>query len=113
MNKKITIKAVNALKPQSKIYDVRDTEIPGFVLRVRPTGTKTYLLFYRNKDGEKRTYTIGQGLTAVQARDIASKRRAEIAQGIDINAAEKEQKARQRRNKANTLQSFLDDVYSP
>ncbi|RLA48519.1 MAG: integrase, partial [Gammaproteobacteria bacterium] len=90
-----------------------DADIPGFALRVRPSGTMTYLLFYRNKDGAKRTYTIGQGLTAVQARDIAQKVRGEVLQGIDVNERNKQRRLSKQKDKENKLSSFLNKVYAP
>jgi integrase len=111
MIKKITVKYVSSLAPEAKTYDVRDTDISGFALRVRPTGTMTYLLFYRNDKGQKRTYTIGKGLTAVQARDIAQLKYAEVAQGIDINERDKAIKVKADKQKASTLKSFIDNIY--
>jgi integrase len=113
MKKKLTIKSVAALTPKSKYYDVWDTDIPGFFLRVHPTGNKGYYLFYRNGNGEKRTYTIGKGLTAVQARDIAQKRYGEVSNSVDIYQREKTTKQDAKRAKATTVLSFLDKVYQP
>lgn len=111
MIKKITMRLVKSLPVKDKAYDVRDTEISGFAIRVRPTGSMTYLLFYRNAKGQKRTHTIGKGLTAVQARDIAQVKYAEVAQGVDINERDKAVKAKAEQQKASTLKSFLANVY--
>jgi integrase len=113
MKKKLTIKSVAALSEKSKYYDVWDTEIPGFFLRVQPTGNKSYYLFYRNEKGEKRTYTIGKGLTAVQARDIAQTRYGEVSTGVDICQREKMVKQEAKKAKATTVLSFLQTVYKP
>jgi site-specific recombinase XerD len=113
LKSKLTIKLVNSLKPTNKVYDVYDTELSGFVLRVRPTGLMTYLYFYRNGEGSKRTHTIGHGLTAVQARDIAKKCIAEVAHGIDINERDRTKKSKADKEKLTTLSSFLKEVYKP
>jgi integrase len=108
---KLTIKLVGSLKPKAKIYDVYDTEISGFVLRVRPSGLMTYLFFYRNAKGQKRTHTIGKGLSSVQARDIAKRCNAEVAHGIDINAQDNSIKKAATKAKASTLIAFLENIY--
>ena len=51
---------INQLEPREKPYEVADTKIAGFAVRVRPTGRITYLLSYKNKSGKSQTYTIGK-----------------------------------------------------
>ena len=111
MRLKLTIKSVKPLKPRAKYYDVWDEELKGFFLRVMPSGTHTYYLFYRNKLNQKRTYKIGKGLTAVQARDIAQKKHGDISNGIDIVDSEKVAKAKAEKQKASTLHTFIESVY--
>src|SRR5690606_32444634 len=41
---KLTRDYVATLKPEPKPYEVRDTELKGFLVRVQPSGTKTYYL---------------------------------------------------------------------
>lgn len=43
MKTKITAQLVAALQPAERPYDVNDTDLRGFQLRVHPSGTKTYL----------------------------------------------------------------------
>src|SRR3954452_25038660 len=52
---------------------VLDGAIPGFALRVLPTGRKSYVVFYRNNHGRQRWLTIGQHgvFTPDQAREEA------------------------------------------
>ena len=111
MKAKLTNARAKAFEPGKKLYDVYDTEIAGFVLRVRPTGGKTYFLFYRNRDGKKRTYTIGSGLTATQARDIAQKVNGDIKNGIDPNQRDSDQRKEAKRLAKTTFSVFLEDVY--
>ncbi len=81
MKAKLTNRSVASLKPQNRPYDARDTEIKGFLLRVRPTGSMTYFLQYRNTDGLQKHYKIGTvgNITPVQARDIAEKKAGEAS----------------------------------
>jgi hypothetical protein len=57
---KLTKRTVDGLRtdePNGLI--VWDDAIPGFGVRVRSTGRKTYLVQYRNQAGRARRYTLG------------------------------------------------------
>ncbi len=110
---KLTSRTVKALKPRNKPYDVRDTDIKGFLLRVRPSGNMTYYLQYRNADSFQKHYKIGTvgNISPVQARDIAEKRAGEIAKGIDIQEHKKIQKKQAERSRSSTLGGFLNKRY--
>src|SRR5450631_505162 len=65
--------------------DVRwDQEIPGFGVRIYPTGHRVFVLSYRHL-GRKRLITIGDYgvLTLVQARDRARKHVVAVNDGHD------------------------------
>ena len=68
-------------------WDVRwDSEIPGFGLRVYPSGKKAFVLSYRNHRGKKRLMRLGEfgtALTVDQAREMARAERGKVRQGID------------------------------
>lgn len=70
-------------------YDIMDDDLPGFGLRVYPTGAKTFILRYRPKGSGRavnpRTYTIGPTtkLRLDEARDLARKALAGVADGKD------------------------------
>lgn len=66
-------------------WDVRwDDEVPGFGVRIYPTGEKAFILRYRF-NGRKRFLTIGQYgiLTLDQARSMARSNLVEVLQGKD------------------------------
>ena len=115
MKTKLTKRSVAPLKPRKATYDVRDTDIKGFLIRVRPTGFMTYLLQYRNELGRQTHYKIGVvgNLTPAQARDIAEKKAAEAASGKDIQIERKELRAKGERDRFNTLGGFIEHKYSP
>lgn len=74
-------------------WDVRwDGELPGFGVRIYPTGRKAFLLRYR-LNGRKRLLTLGTygALTLHQARDLARRRLGEVVSGED--PLEKKRKA--------------------
>lgn len=95
MKRRLTIKTVNSLKPDTKPYEVRDTEIKGFLLRVQPSGVMTYYLSYRTPGGKKNRSKIGQHgtLTTTQARDAAESLAGKVAHGVDLQAENKAAKA--------------------
>lgn len=113
MKAKITAQLVAALQPAERPYDVNDTDLRGFQLRVHPSGTKTFLCVYRLRgNGRKNRYVIGRTppLTPTQARDEAKKVLGDVARGIDPNEAKRE---RQREERKPTLGQFLEEHYGP
>ena len=84
--KRINKSGVDALKPQTTRFVSWDTEIPGFGVRVYPTGQKVYLLKYRVGGGRSariRWALIGRhgSVTPDQARDIARRWAALLRDG--------------------------------
>ncbi len=67
-------------------WDVRwDSEVPGFGLRIYPSGKKAFVLSYRAQ-GRKRLMVLGRygaDLTLTQARDKARKERVQAKDGVD------------------------------
>ncbi len=86
---KLTKTAVDAAGPQQKDYELRDTVVPGFLLKVTPTGRKIFMVQYRTNSGERRKPAIGRfgELTVEQARRIAQDWLAEVRRGKDPSAA--------------------------
>lgn len=85
----LTKRAVDALAPGDKPYFVYDAKLPGFGVRVMPTGAKTFILEYRPGAGgrsvTKRRLTIGRFgvLSAEQARKAAQNALARVRLGAD------------------------------
>ena len=80
---RITKRTVDALKPGPKDTDYWDDQLPGFGLRVKPSGMKSYVIRYRTRTGGQRRVTLGQHgkLTPEQARQMAQDLFAEIRKG--------------------------------
>lgn len=85
---KMTSRTVPTLpRPHSAQVDYFDSSLPGFGLRVSPSGRRSYTLLYRHL-GRLRRLTLGQhpALALADARDLAKKALVELAQGKDPGA---------------------------
>jgi integrase len=86
---KLTKRVVDALHPEpGRDVFSWDTELRGFGVRVKPSGTKTFLIQYRNAEGRTRRCVIGPVgvLTAEGARSLAQKQLASTIDGKDPSA---------------------------
>lgn len=82
---KLTKTAVDAATPREREYELRDTIVPGFLLKVTPAGRKIFMLQYQTNAGVRRKPAIGRfgELTVEIARKIAQDWLAEVRQGKD------------------------------
>jgi integrase len=93
---RITKRAVDGLRPRGREYAVWDAQMPGFGVRVRPSGSMSYITVYRagvGRGAPVRRFTIAAvgKLTPEQARKRAQAILGAAAQGRDP-AGEKIQK---------------------
>ena len=84
---KLTKRKIDSFSYQGRNVsrDVRwDTTIPGFGVRIYPTGRKTFVLSYRCS-GRKRLMSLGPYgvITLDAARDLARKALVSVASGVD------------------------------
>jgi hypothetical protein len=90
MSQRLTKRLVDRIQPNGKDTSYRDGMLPGLELRVKPSGTKSYCIRYRNQSGRLVRETLGQRaiITLEQAREIAQKRLAQVtrtrARGAEI-----------------------------
>jgi integrase len=90
------------LKPSQKAYDIWDTKIKGFILRILPSGA----MVYRCEYGRGKRITLGRTtvLTPAQARDKAKQILSKAAIGeLPVN--------NKKSKKALTLNSFISTEY--
>lgn len=82
---KLTKRFVESLKPADKDVVVFDDQIPGFGLRVVPSGVRSYMVQYRNAQGRSRRLTIGKhgAVTADGARTKARRILDAVRDGKD------------------------------
>jgi integrase len=85
MAKRITDRLLESLKPKAKRYDVMDTAVPGFGVRVSD-GRKTFILLTRypgSNNPTRRTLGEYDVMSLEEARDKAREHRKLIKKGID------------------------------
>ncbi len=100
---KLTKRSIDALRPDGTDRLLWDDELPGFGVRVFPSGIKSYLIQYRAK-GRTRRLTLGAHgvLTAKQARDSARRQLLAVAGGADPS------EDRRKMRHADTVEQFAD-----
>lgn len=82
---KISKSLVDNLAPGATDVWAWDGALPGFGVRVQPSGRKTYVARYRTREGQQRKLTIGRcsDLAPDRARDLARQTFAAVAAGKD------------------------------
>ncbi|HWG11123.1 MAG TPA: site-specific integrase [Rhodanobacteraceae bacterium] len=104
MKLKLTKSSVQKLRPDAQPYEVNDTELTGLILRVQPSGHKSFIMQF----GRGRRRTIGNAavLTVEQARVTARRWLAERDEGKLPPAARGPAKRV-------TLGEFIEKEYKP
>jgi integrase len=84
---RLTKRSVEAAKASERDVFLWDDSLPGFGLRVLPSGKRGYFIQYRAK-GRTRRFALGLHgvLTADQARRMAAERLSEVRRGADPSA---------------------------
>ncbi|MCJ8354206.1 tyrosine-type recombinase/integrase [Novacetimonas hansenii] len=86
---RLTKRSVDSLKPKANAEAfIWDGELRGFGVRVKPSGSKAFLIQYRNAENRTRRLVLGAYgvLTVELARDMARQRLTDVAQGKDPSA---------------------------
>lgn len=110
---KLTKRVVDASVPQANRYTVFDSVIPGFGLRVFPSGAKSWIFEYRPGEGGRRVakkrITIGRvtDFTPEAARKLADTYRSRVKSGHDPQGEKTKQ--RDAATVAELASSFLTD----
>ena len=88
-------------EPPARLTDYRDSKLPGFVLRARPSGIHSW----RVQLPDRRWLTLGRvdEVALKDAREAAQSRRSKAALGLEI--------APRKATSDVTLHTFLDDHY--
>jgi integrase len=109
---KLTKRVVESLSARQSAYDARDGDIRGFLVRVEPSGRKSFFLDYRLR-GKRNRYRLGvyPNLSTEGARGIAQAIAGDVARGIDPQARRKAEREQTARERLSTLRAFLDGRY--
>ncbi|EGH00973.1 phage integrase family site specific recombinase [Pseudomonas amygdali pv. aesculi str. 0893_23] len=107
MKTKITQKLITRLTAEAKVYRVHDTHLPGFFIRVLPSGHMSYMVTW----GRNKNATLGRVgvLTLDQARKEAGRYLAdahEHGEPLAITQGRRE-------TTTPTLRAFIDETYMP
>lgn len=96
--------------PEEKRIDIRDTGVPGLMLRVEPSGNKQFYADCRH-GGRRKSIRIGSAtlLTVAQARDRAREILARVALGDDPRPQRPPAKIAAEM----TLREFVEEHYAP
>lgn len=113
MPTKIDQKLINNIQPKNKEYDIRDTELKGYLIRVQPSGNASYVFSYKNKTGNNKRYKIANTneIKATQARQIVSQLKLKVANGVDVAEERKNIKKISEQQSERTLSAFLKSRY--
>jgi integrase len=103
---RFTDKTIDALKPQDRITDKRETD--GFGIRVLPSGVKTWFYIYRF-EGKRRFMNLGHypAITLSEARTMHRSALSQVEKGLDPLAAAEELK--QERKRTPMLSDLIDE----
>lgn len=88
---KLTQRLVNSFKPSGRDVFIWDDALPGFGVRVKPTGAVSYLIQYRNAFRATRRYTFAKAAEykLEEARRKAAKLLGSVRDGDDPSADRK------------------------
>ena len=104
MKAKINNTLIKKLSPADKEYEVHDTDLKGFTIRVFPSGTMRYICQYQ-RGGKINIGTVGI-ITPAQAREKTVEILNDFHKGIDP-------KAKKGVNQPKTLKDFIENDYKP
>jgi len=106
MRRMINTRLFETLKATDKPFDVRDTKLTGFLIRVHPTGNMSYVCEY----GRGKRLNIGKTtfLSPGQARDRAKEILGNAAKGVAPTSKKKSCQSEKM-----TCKNFIQTHYTP
>lgn len=105
----LTLNIVKAAKPRDKLYRLRDSTVPGLLLRVNPAGAKVWAVTWgRSQERVIGTFPV---MTLDGARESARRELGEAAEhGAPLAVVEARRPVSE---KPITLRAFIDDHFKP
>lgn len=113
MKIKFSEKSIKALAPKAAPYEAIDIQLPGFLVRVQPTGRRTFYYSYKCAEGRRGRLKLGRhgDVTLSQAREFAKSAAGEVAKGKDPQAEKRLAKEKAIRSQALTLRVYIQEHY--
>jgi len=101
---------------KDKPYDIYDTKITGFLMRVHPSGKLVFYFAYRNavkKNQRIKIGVYGPSKTVHQAREDAHVYSGQVASGVDIQVEKKRKQQQVIEDQQQILSLFIKEHYKP
>jgi integrase len=113
----LTDAKVRAMRPDPAGEFIQgDLAVPGFGVRVRPTGSPVYVVMRRLAgDAKPRRVTIGRvgEIALADARDRAREATAALRRGVDVNAEKRQEEIARRAERARVRQIEAETGFAP
>jgi hypothetical protein len=109
---RLTTTKIESLKKRSARYEVLDTVVSGFGVRVSESGTRTFILKTRYPGSDnptRRALGVYPVLELAEAREKASEWLKLIKRGVDPSEQEERQRLAEQRRRANTFAAVAED----
>ncbi|MGH1441483.1 MAG: tyrosine-type recombinase/integrase [Cellvibrionaceae bacterium] len=118
MGAHLTKSFVENIEPRSKAYEIYDTKIAGFLVRVQPTGRLVFYFAYRNQARKNQrikigVYDVDAKMTVQKARDKASVYSGQVRSGVDVQGEKTQKRQNAIESHQRTLKVFIEDHYGP
>lgn len=115
-SQKLTKRVVDGALPIDRRYVIWDAQVPGFGVRVFPSGAKTFIFKYRvggGRSATRRQPVIGKYgmITVDQAREIAKDWAADVRKGGDPGGERQEKRAEPRMS--DLFERYISDHAKP
>lgn len=107
MRKQITARDVETAKPKASPYEIRDTKMPGLILRIQPSGYRAWYFVAGWGSASRTRIGNAKAITLAQARQQASDLLSEFQRGT--RPADSQPSPR----RTPKLGRFIEDTYSP
>ncbi|CAJ9608690.1 tyrosine-type recombinase/integrase [Burkholderia pseudomallei] len=109
MKAKISRELLRTAEPRKHAFDIQDTELRGFAVRVTPGGRITYCIRYTGVDGKQARKSLDRSFPATSVSD--AREAARVLLGKIANGEDPAETARQKRRATMTLGEFIEERY--
>lgn len=108
MRTSMTVQTLDSLRPKDTPYEIRDTKLPGFLVRVQPSGAISFV----QQLGRGKRVTLGRypAVTLARAKKLALAAMNAAEDGV--STAQIKARIRPDKDDPPTLRDFLDDTYA-